>query len=176
MSTLILNCRGCNTPFEYSKKEFTRQTKLGREKDGFSCSRSCSMKYRNKNRTSEEQEKISAKLSVIFKNNTHAKKSEFTYYLAKSRNRNKENNLTKEYLEELWLIQNGKCALSNVEIELKKGKSNLFTASLDRIDSNTGYIKGNVQFVCYGLNLAKNNFPDNEIRDLVNRIKISITS
>lgn len=33
-------------------------------------------------------------------------------------------------------------------------------ASLDRIDSNKGYIEGNVQFICMGLNFMKNNWPE----------------
>lgn len=31
-------------------------------------------------------------------------------------------------------------------------------ASLDRIDSSKGYIKGNVQFVCHMANVAKNDY------------------
>ena len=38
---------------------------------------------------------------------------------------------------------------------MKRGKEYKFTASLDRIDSNKGYIKGNVQWVHKDVNTMK---------------------
>jgi hypothetical protein len=35
-------------------------------------------------------------------------------------------------------------------------------ASLDRIDASKGYLKNNVEFVCFGVNLAKCNFTKEE--------------
>lgn len=57
-------------------------------------------------------------------------------------------------LEDIWTLfleQNRKCALSNVEISLV-GKR---TASLDRIDSSKGYVQGNVQWVHKTVNKMK---------------------
>lgn len=56
-----------------------------------------------------------------------------------------------KYLNRLWIKQKGICALSGIKIqvaynETTNGRLNK-TASLDRIDSSKGYIKGNVQFV-----------------------------
>ena len=47
----------------------------------------------------------------------------------------------------------------------------LIRASLDRIDSSKGYIDGNVEFVCYGINLAKNNFSKSEMLNFINSIR-----
>ena len=44
-------------------------------------------------------------------------------------------------------------------------------ASLDRIDSSGGYDKGNVQFVCQGVNLTKKDFPHNEMVSFIEEIK-----
>lgn len=64
------------------------------------------------------------------------------------------------YIWELFLEQNRKCALTGLELtfpskstnsELKKS-----TASLDRIDSSKGYIKGNLQWVHKDVNIMKN--------------------
>lgn len=44
-------------------------------------------------------------------------------------------------------------------------------ASLDRIDSSKGYVKGNVQFVCLSMNYAKNGFSDQQIKDFVDSIR-----
>jgi hypothetical protein len=37
-------------------------------------------------------------------------------------------------------------------------------ASLDRIDSSKGYVNGNIQFVSYMAQIAKNEFSDGELR------------
>jgi hypothetical protein len=44
-------------------------------------------------------------------------------------------------------------------------------ASLDRIDPNIGYVKGNVEFVCYCINVMKNDFAKKEMIDFINLIK-----
>ena len=38
----------------------------------------------------------------------------------------------------------------------------IYTASLDRIDSNKGYIKGNVQFISTAINYMKNNMSNED--------------
>lgn len=61
--------------------------------------------------------------------------------------------LSGEYLWNLYLSQNRKCALSGLEIGFiacRKGN-----ASLDRIDSSKPYIEGNVQWVHTNINYAK---------------------
>lgn len=96
--------------------------------------------------------------------NQYNKRGEFTYYLNKSRNRFQygPTDLSEQYLSSIWT---GKCAITGIDIQLKKStrKNTLTTASLDRIDHTKGYVEGNVQFVSYGINLAKNAFTDQEI-------------
>ena len=67
--------------------------------------------------------------------------------------------ISKEYVYNLFLKQNRKCALSGVEIKFadtstlhSKGHT---TASLDRIDSDRGYIEGNVQWLHKYVNIMK---------------------
>lgn len=43
------------------------------------------------------------------------------------------------------------------------GDKNPYQASLDRIDNNIGYMKGNIRFVSLIYNYAKNNFTDNDV-------------
>lgn len=70
-------------------------------------------------------------------------------------------NITKEYVNKLFIEQEGKCKLSGIEITLPKcWNDKTFTASLDRIDSNVGYIEGNVQWVHKHINIMKNVFPE----------------
>ncbi len=65
--------------------------------------------------------------------------------------------LTKEFLWDLFLKQERKCALSGLPIQFTINKSEK-TASLDRIDSAKGYIEDNVQWIHKDINLMKNHF------------------
>lgn len=71
-----------------------------------------------------------------------------------------------EFLDELFKIQNGKCVLSGIEITLPKSDEHRTTgestASLDRIDSNVGYTKENVQWVHKRINIMKQNLQEDE--------------
>lgn len=66
----------------------------------------------------------------------------------------KEFSITIEELWERFLKQNRQCALTGIELTFGKKQ----TASLDRIDSDKGYIPGNIQWVHKDLNIMKNNF------------------
>jgi hypothetical protein len=84
---------------------------------------------------------------------------------ASARNRNLIVDIDLEYLEELLLSQNKKCALSGLDLVFSKVNKNKFgvgNASLDRIDSNIGYIKGNVQWVHKKINIMKNIYSQDE--------------
>jgi hypothetical protein len=74
--------------------------------------------------------------------------------------RDLEFNLDIKYLDELFKKQNYKCALTGLPLRIERvvRKANLSTASLDRIDNNLGYIKGNVQFVHKNVNMMKYTF------------------
>ena len=156
-----LICKNCGTEFNYPQKEYNRQVKKGRIDTDFACSRSCSTSWRNKNTLYIVTESRKNHLLSICDNR---RKGVFTYYLNKARNRKYETNLTEEYLQELWNKQNGKCAITSYDMFMYSSstKNTPYTASLDRIDSSIGYVKGNVQFVCYSVNLAKQSF-DNEV-------------
>ena len=73
-----------------------------------------------------------------------------------AKRRGYEFDLDKDYMYKLWLKQNKKCALSDLILTIPKGNREQCgpknTASIDRIDNNLGYIKGNVQWVHKKLN------------------------
>ncbi len=75
-----------------------------------------------------------------------------------------------KYAWNLFLKQNRKCALSGVDIKfpctVRDNENGGRTASLDRIDSNKGYIKGNVQWVHKNINLAKQELSDSDFIEL----------
>ena len=71
--------------------------------------------------------------------------------------RNLSFNLTPEYLWELFKEQDYRCALTGWPIGWSEiGSSH--TASIDRIDSDKGYVIGNVQLVHKDVNMAKQQF------------------
>lgn len=76
--------------------------------------------------------------------------------------------MTKEYAWELFLTQNKKCALTGLDLYLDPHNvnRNKVTASLDRIDSNRGYVEGNVQWVHKDVNLMKNGFPESYFKKI----------
>jgi hypothetical protein len=61
--------------------------------------------------------------------------------------------LTNEDLTKLFIKSNGKCALSGLPLTVER--KNPLIASVDRINSDKGYVKGNVQLVASCVNLAK---------------------
>jgi hypothetical protein len=66
---------------------------------------------------------------------------------------------------EIYQKQNGKCVISNVEMTYVAGKGRVFTnISIDRINSNIGYEKGNIQLVCFAVNVMKQ---ENTLEDLI---------
>lgn len=94
-----------------------------------------------------------------------------------AKKRNLEFNIDINYLYNLFLKQNRKCSLTGVNINLVtkslRTKYELNTASLDRIDSNKGYIKGNVRWVHKNINHLKSDINDDDFIFLCNLITLN---
>lgn len=67
-----------------------------------------------------------------------------------------------KFLLSLYDNQQGKCALSGINLETATFY-NPRGISIDRIDSDVGYIKGNIQLVCWVVNQMKNNLSNEEL-------------
>lgn len=70
--------------------------------------------------------------------------------------------VTGEYLLEVWNKQNQKCVYTGEPLVLKyhrkRGEKLVNQASIDRIDSSKGYVRGNIEFVSLMANYAKNSW------------------
>jgi hypothetical protein len=87
---------------------------------------------------------------------------------AKLRKKGIEVKINAEDIYNLWIKQDKKCSLSGIPIDfINTNKGNLrqgskydliCTASLDRIDSNKGYIKDNIQLVHKDVNMIKKEY------------------
>ena len=94
----------------------------------------------------------------------------FTHVIKYGRGRkNKDCNITNEYLLQVWENQKGICPHTGWKLILpdttdgwKTGHTTK-SASLDRIDNSKGYIEGNVRFVAYMSNIARNRFDDEDL-------------
>lgn len=166
MNTIILICAECKTEFNKFKGEYNRRIRNGATE--FFCSLSCYGKDAIVKRPFPPPDPEFIK---SFAGNRKDDLSSFRYFHARARFRkNKgETNLTPEYLKEVWDSQKGICPLSGLEMILPedtggwiKGKQPN-NASMDRIDNNNGYIKGNVRFITVMANLARADFSDKEV-------------
>lgn len=88
--------------------------------------------------------------------------------------RNLEISIDREWAYQLFLSQNKKCRLSDLDLTFPKNTKEMEdgdgTASLDRIDSNKGYIPGNVQWVHKFVNKLKTDFPQETFLFLCKKI------
>jgi hypothetical protein len=97
--------------------------------------------------------------------------SRFNKLKSDAKKRNLEFSISIEEIWELFIEQKRKCALSGVELTFGTGKfDRSANASLDRIDSSKGYIKGNIHWVDKRINFMKQQFNVNEFRDLCKKV------
>lgn len=98
---------------------------------------------------------------------------------ARQTKKNKTSDLNIQYLKELWATQQGKCAYTGIKLRLpdykKNSNSSIFTASLDRIDSNIWYMKSNVQFVSMAINYMKHSMTHEDTLNLIEMIRENIS-
>lgn len=79
-------------------------------------------------------------------------------FLCRAKNRKKIGEICLQDLKDKWEEQSGICPYSGVDLILPsyhKSTNPIYLASLDRIDSNKLYEKGNIQFVSSAINYMK---------------------
>ncbi len=85
---------------------------------------------------------------------------------AKRKSRTLPFTITISYVWELYQKQKGKCALTGLDIPFPRKVKDCSFPSLDRIDSNKGYIEENVQWVHKDVNLMKWNLDQNYFKEM----------
>lgn len=178
MKTIELKCPECETPFHRPLKEHRRSIKLKRPEF---CSRTCGTKYRNKKRTPNFCRSHCYPIKK-HSDNRQNELSPFKPYLSKWRysiiKHKDEIDIDAACLKSLWEQQNGICPYTGLKMILPKNSNDkvrsLKKASLDRINSSRGYTRGNVEFVCSGVNLAKNSFSKEDMKKFISEIAFSV--
>ena len=181
MKTIQLTCNECGESFTRRLTEHNHNLKDGRTNTF--CNQSCQAIYNNKNRPVDFWK--TQKLYDIKKhsNNRLNDLSPFQPFLSKGKDTIKRHvvEIDAIYLKEIWEKQSGICPYTGIKMILPKSSSSnhrirsLKAASLDRIDSSKEYVKGNVEFVCYAINMAKNNHTKKEMKSFLREIDLGIT-
>lgn len=155
MKMVDLKCENCGKKFERSKSHARSGIK---NNWAVACGLSCGVSLGHKKRDKESYsgpsyDEFSPFRLTLRRIKARAKKSGYG-----------EVDITVLFLKELWESQKGICPYSGNLMVLPENDKQRTSfappelASLDRIDSEKGYIQGNVEYVCYAVNLAKNRF------------------
>jgi len=80
--------------------------------------------------------------------------------------------IDKQYIQELWLIQGGKCAISGWDMDERFNliPNHSLQISVDRIDSLKGYIPGNCQLTLTCFNRMKNDCDEKTWLDIKRKL------
>ena len=160
-------CDNCGIEFEKPQSEITRNLKIGRRNF---CTRSCSGVGNAKNFGDRKNNYDISKHSA----NSRDEFTPFRYHFRNCKKRYKDVDIDLQYLKEIWEKQQGVCPFSGVKLVLNAYtnifKDQRYSASLDRIDSNKGYVKGNIRWVSRAINHLKNDMTDNQLIEFLNII------
>lgn len=173
-------CSECSKEHEIRQNDYNKKIKKGKYK--FYCSLSCAGKADYRNNPSKIN-KCKGNIAFLkgYQNNRLDEYSQFKYHASKARSRSKirgeKSDLDVQYLKQLWESQNGICPYTGIKMEISRTsqdedvKKTPTKASLDRINPKIGYIKGNVEFVCYCINVMKNDFTKEETLEFIKKIR-----
>ncbi len=182
-------CWKCKQEKELTKEFFSKDStnKLGFQATCKICQKENTKKYSENNKdyfkdkNKEHYKKENNKTRYAkYKDNYLKRRSDFSKtirgklynLLEAARGRAKKNNLPinidLDFLIELYEQQNGKCKLTNLDFtfELRSEDKHFmpFNPSIDKIDSKGGYTKDNIRLVCVIVNLALNQFGEENFK------------
>lgn len=88
-----------------------------------------------------------------------------SYMLTKARERSsrysEDFDLSAAWVGKTFARQRGMCALSGIKMNYERVGSKMpYAPSIDRIDTNVGYVQSNCRIVCVAVNLARLDWPD----------------
>ena len=151
----------CSKEFLKDSSAVKRNKKKGRKNNCYlTCSGNSNNKHLKEWINSEENKQH---LNNI-KNNRRDEYTGFREHYRRIKKRGSEYDITLDDLLNQWKKQKGLCVYSGLKLTHPiDGGDNLTKASLDRIDSNKGYVKDNIQFISIACNHAKNNMSHEEM-------------
>jgi len=196
-----LICKNCSKEFTIPNNEFIYKSKKGQV--NFFCCSTCARSYKCNKECSNCKKDIDKKLENVlgnfcstechhewWNNKNNQTKVDKNYkdtdgltpfiihirkILNRQINKEKELEISPQYLKEIWEKQEGKCPYSGVKLLLQEKRSNKhprnpYNASIDRINNNKGYVPGNIEFVSLMAQYAKNTFTKEELIEFCKRV------
>jgi hypothetical protein len=164
MSKSTVHCSVCSCDLLRENGEIKRKIRLGKKHFCPIC-----LKDTNKAEHLRKHSKSKKNISHIkrFAGSCRDEYTEFRWYMKCCKQRGQDVNITLEYLKDLWEFQHRQCPITGWGLRLRtltdKRTKLPEDASLDRIDSSKGYIKGNVRFISCMANLALNVWSDEDL-------------
>jgi len=166
-SYVVLKCEYCRDTFVRPKKEHDRSQKTGRLSY---CNAGCFRSHRNALSLVKERPRHSG-------GSVRDELSAFRYLVKLMRNRRRDSRVVDvdaAYLSRLWDLQQGKCAMTGIGLELPDRVNDYGTkneparaASIDRIDNLKWYVEGNIQFVSRMANFARNRYSVEQFKTFI---------
>ena len=84
--------------------------------------------------------------------------------------------ISTEFLLNMWIEQDGKCALTGLQMVWGQGVVSSMNVSIDRIDQTRGYFQDNVRLVCWCANSFRQKMSDSELLNVVNALVKTLTA
>ena len=177
MKTVEVKCSYCGKTVLKPQGEYNRRIRLG--KTEFYCNNTCGSKI---SANIERLKPFSGQTQFLIPENRRDELTDFRWYMKilKNPNRQRRNpdgtDIDLKYLKELWEQQKGICPVSGITMKLrthnncKDGLAEPHSASLDRIDNDLGYVKGNVRYICFMANIARSRFSDEQLIEFCKRV------
>lgn len=174
-----LICSNCSKPFEKSVYEISRRKAKG-SSTNFFCSRSCSSSYGNNHRV------VTPVPPEPQFGNTYRQKYDkrFAWYVSRVCKDHRflipDSDVKMNIHDELVHAWTGKCAFTGMDIYLKNSKGICETndpfhiASVDRIDNRLPYQSGNIQWVSFAMNMARNKVSTDDFKQYFGEFKDQI--
>lgn len=148
-----LLCYSCKQykPLDCFDKNIDKWFRAEKDSRCKECKRNAYLRRKEKNRGSKD-------LNRLLYERFHGLKD-------RARKKDIQCNIDLQYLHELWNTQKGLCALSGIPMTYYFDSGQVPTnVSVDRINSNLGYIKGNLQLVCMAVNQMKSDLTIEQLK------------
>jgi len=75
-----------------------------------------------------------------------------------------------KYIIDLY-NKNPRCVYTGLKLDYDSNLSSLFNLSIDRIDNKLPHLKNNIQLTCSGINLARNNASDEDVKFFIRALR-----
>lgn len=135
----------------------------------------CSLIFKKKNKNSKlaewrrdiRDEAIRAKEGISLR----YIQDRLSLYKSRAKTKKYPFDLDSNYLLELWKNQEGLCFYTKQKMNIIHLKYSFWSPSLDRLNPNAGYVKGNVVWALHGVNCFKQELTLNEFLNFVNTVR-----